>query len=214
VTVRVYALTTSRLVPPIAGVQLRAVRVGMLTALVADARRVPAPTPANLRRYHHTIAAIADALPAALPARFGTVMAEAELAIIVHARAKSLTAALRHVHGAVQMTTRLIQEGAEQGTGGRGRRAGQSRPQSGVAYLRSRAAQEHDVPGFDSVRAAVQHWIRDERVERQGDIVSVYHLVPRRAAAAYARVAKERIAAAGLRAVVSGPFPPYAFSSW
>ena len=75
--VTVYAITNSRTVPDIPG--LRALRVGTLAALVTDTRRTPAPSPANLRRYHRTIAAIADALPAALPARFGTLMTEPEL---------------------------------------------------------------------------------------------------------------------------------------
>lgn len=210
-TVTVYAITNSRTVPVIP--RLRAVRVGTLAALVADTRRTPAPTPANLRRYHRTVAAIADALPAALPARFGTLMTEAELAIVLHARAPSLIAALRRVRGRVQMTLRL--------TGARSRRGEPSGPPpakpvtgSGLAYLRALAVRERDIPGFDGVRTQLRSWIEEERVERRGDVVSVYHLVPRRSAGAYARTAARSITDAGLRGVVSGPFPPYAFSAW
>jgi hypothetical protein len=220
--VSVYALTNSRVLPVVPGVRLRPVRAGTLTALVTDARRAPAPTPANLRRYHRTVAAIADVVPAALPARFGTVIPEAELAIVLLGRAASFRAALRHVRGNVQMTIRLIAAApADRGPvertkadGGRTRFSSQSRPESGSAYLRSRAAQARDIPGFQPLRAVVEHWIRDERVERHEDIVSVYHLVPRRSAATYAAAMNRALADARLRAIVSGPFPPYAFSSW
>ncbi|HTM02944.1 MAG TPA: GvpL/GvpF family gas vesicle protein [Vicinamibacterales bacterium] len=210
-SVGVYAITGSRLIPETPGVRLRAVRVGALTALVSDVRRSPAPIAANLRRYHRAIAAIADAVPAVLPVRFGTVMTESELAIVLHSRARTFRSALAHVRGKAQMTVRLV-------TGNRGRRPLASPPvksvASGTAYLQSRAAGAREIEGFAPVRAALARWIRDERVERNGAIVSVYHLVPRRSSSAYAGAAERTLAAAGLRAVVSGPFPPYAFSSW
>lgn len=207
-TVRVYAVTNSRTVPDIPG--LRAVRVGPLAALVASARRAAAPSPANLRRYHRTIADIADTLPAVLPARYGTLMTEPELAIVLHARAPSLIAALRRVRGRVQMTLRLTAMPAGKGSGS----ASQATPVSGRDYLRALAARERDLAGFGAVRSALRSWIKEERVEHRGDVVSVYHLVPRRSSAAYARTAAGSIAQAGLRGVVSGPFPPYAFSTW
>jgi hypothetical protein len=88
---------------------------------------------------------------------------------------------------------------------------GKARP-TGTAYLKARAA-ERDVPEFAPVRAVVRRWVRDERVEKRGRLASVYHLVPRGAAPAYRRALEAAAAAAGLRIVVSGPWPPYAFSS-
>jgi hypothetical protein len=208
-TVSVYAITGSRLIPETPGVCLRAVRVGALTALVSDVRRAPAPIPANLRRHHRVVAAIADAVPAVLPVRFGTVMTESELAIILHSRAQTFRAALARVRGNVQMTVRLVNSG-----GTRVAVPAPGKTDSGKAYLQARAASARDVEGFAPVRAALTRWIRDEHVERAGAIVSVYHLVPRRSSSAYARAAERTLAAAGLRAIVSGPFPPYAFSSW
>ena len=209
-SVGVYAITGSRLIPETPGVRLRAVRVGALTALVSDVRRSPAPIPAHLRRYHGVIAAIADALPAVLPVRFGTVMTESELAIVLHSRAQTFGAALARVRGNVQMTVRLVTAHRD--------RPSTSPPvrsmASGTSYLQSRAVSAREIEGFAPVRAALARWIRDERVDRSGAIVSVYHLVPRRSSSAYARAAERTLAAAGLRAVVSGPFPPYAFSSW
>ena len=63
------------------------------------------------------------------------------------------------------------------------------------------------------MRSALGAWIVEERVERKGEVVSVYHLIRRQAAAAYGRAATAALARAGLRGVVSGPFPPYAFSA-
>ena len=223
-TVRVYAITNSRTVPVIPG--LRAIRVGTLAALVAGTRQAPVPSPANLRRYHRTIAAIADALPAALPARFGTLMTEAELAVVLDARAPSFSAALRRVRGRVQMTLRLTGAPTRRGRpspldAARGalsasRRADRppATPGSGRAYLRALAIRDRDISGFDTVRDALRSWIEEERVERRGDVVTVYHLIPRRSSAAYARAAARSIPTAGFRGVVSGPFPPYAFSAW
>jgi hypothetical protein len=87
---------------------------------------------------------------------------------------------------------------------------------SGAEYLRGRAAhaaRERDVPELAAVRAAVARWIRDEEVERRGGVVSVYHLIPRGSAAAYARAAHTAASAAGVRVVISGPYPPYAFAT-
>ena len=207
--VSVYAVTNSRTVPDAPG--LRPVRVGNLTALVANARRAPAPTAANLRRYHETIAAIAAVLPAVLPVRFGTIMTEPELVLVLRARAKSLTETLRRVRGGVQMTLRLAGVPQRQDAGAIRPPAGRAR--SGLDYLRQRAARERDVPGFEAVRSALDAWIVEERVERKGEVVSVYHLIRRQAAAAYGRAATAALARAGLRGVVSGPFPPYAFSA-
>jgi hypothetical protein len=208
--VSVYAITSSRDVPELPGVRI--VRVGTLAALVTDTRRPPAPTAMNLRRYHHTLAAIADAVPATLPARFGTTLTEPELALILHMRSKSLADTLRRVRGRVQMTIRLT------GTPKRKEDVvdlpAKKTARSGREYLRAQSARERDLPGFDVVRDVLGRWIEEERVERRSNVVSVYHLVPRRAAAAYARTAAAAIAAAGLRGIVSGPFPPYAFSGW
>jgi hypothetical protein len=204
-TVNVYAITNSRTVPEIAG--LRAVRVGALTALVTDVRRPPAATTANLRKYHRTLAVIADATPATLPVRFGTTMSEPELAIILFSRATSLTATLRRVRGRVQMTLRLP------GRSGAATRPPAKPVKSGREYLRTLAARERDIPGFDVVRKTLSPWIKEERIDRRGTIVSVYHLVARRSAAAYARRATAAMADAGLVVVVSGPFPPYAFGA-
>jgi hypothetical protein len=213
VKVTVYAITSSRrpLVRADArGKPLRQIRVGTLTAIVADVRTAPAATPASLRRYHQTIATIAEEMPAVMPARFGTLMSEDELRFVLRARAKPISATLRRLRGRVQMTLRLTAPQKRRG-GPAGHPA--AKPVSGRDYLRALAAREREIPGFGEVRDVLRSWIDEERIERRRDVVSVYHLVPRRAAAEYMRTAAKTVADAGLRAIVSGPFPPYAFST-
>jgi hypothetical protein len=87
---------------------------------------------------------------------------------------------------------------------------------SGRDYLRARAreaAAQRDIPGFEPVRAAVARFVRDERVERRGAVSTVYHLIPRASSERYRQALERAVAAARLSAVVSGPWPPYAFAA-
>ena len=70
------------------------------------------------------------------------------------------------------------------------------------------------MPGFEPVKNAVRRWVRDERVEHRAGVSTVYHLVPRSAADAYRRAVQQSSAAAGLPAIVTGPWPPYAFATF
>jgi hypothetical protein len=176
-----------------------------------------------MRRYHRIVASIAEQVPSILPARFGTIMDETELDAILIMRQRSLMHALRHVRGRVQMTIRVpdaadvpavpsrAQRGAATTTAARGSRRG-------TIYLEARAAAVAAAvqldPAVEPIRAALQRWVRDERIERTQAVATVYHLVPRVSVVAYARAARLAIDQAGLRAVLSGPFPPYAFTSW
>jgi hypothetical protein len=57
--------------------------------------------------------------------------------------------------------------------------------------------------------------VREERVEQHGNIATVYHLVPRGSVGAYRRALEKQAGETGVRLMVSGPWPPYAFSdSW
>jgi hypothetical protein len=88
-------------------------------------------------------------------------------------------------------------------------------PLTGRDYLRNRArsaAAARALPGFEPVSHAVARWVRDERVEHRGGVSSVYHLVPRSSAAAYRHAAQSAAASSSLTAIVSGPWPPYAFA--
>ncbi len=221
-TLAVYAVTDARSAPPATGVRgerLRLYRAGAIAAVAGEVRSAPAAVPDNLRRYDGTLRHLAASLPALLPVRFGTCVADAEdLGLILRSRQAALRRALGRVRNRVQMTVRVpgalpgreSSDGVDEGV------ARRSKAQAaGTQYLRARAdaaARAREVPGFEPVRAAVRRWLRDERVERRGPTASVYHLIPRAAAGSYQRAAIRAAAAAGLPVVVTGPWPPYAFA--
>jgi hypothetical protein len=216
--VTVYAIIASRGAPASfrsRDGRLHVVREGALAAVVAGRSGAAAPTPANLRRYDRTMQSLARAVPAILPARFGTRMAEDELQLVLASRRRALARALAHVRKRAQMTVRIVRGRAlpsespppEGGSDGR---------LTGRDYLKNRAraaAASRAVPGFEPVRNAVARWVRDERVEHRAGVSTVYHLVPRSSAEAYRHAAQTSAASSGLTAVVSGPWPPYAFAA-
>ena len=197
----------------LAGERLRAVTIGRVAAIVGELARPPKPTPATLRKYSEVVQSLSDRFPALLPARFGTCVQDLiELTFILQSRQHTLLRNLRDVRGRVQMTGRIIRSPT---TNGRVPPSHAS-ADSGAAYLRARAAEvasEKDVAGFGPVRAAVRRWVRDERVEKQGPVASVYHLVPRGQAEKYRRTLEHAARKAGLRLTVTGPWPPYAFTT-
>jgi hypothetical protein len=222
VTLCVYALTGSRArvsATGLAGERLRVYTQGSVAAVAGQLTRKPDASPDLLRRYDGAMRRLADTLPALLPARFGTCFQDPEeLAFVLRSRGPSLARALAHVRNRVQMTVRLIESSVPPGPAKSRQASAPSRPTrrgSGAAYLRARAqaaARDRDVGGFETVRRAVQRWLRDERVERRGAVVSVYHLIPRTSAPRYRRAVAAAAAACGLRVVISGPWPAYAFA--
>jgi hypothetical protein len=238
----VYALTSRSRRPrgPIRatglrGERLRQVRVGSVDAIVGTLPRPPRPTRDALRRYDRVIRELAAQHPSLLPVRFGMcVAALGELELAFRARGDRLRAALRLVRGRVQMTLRLfgvvpgsdrgrtgVRSGSDRGQSGvrsgsdREYEATQGSGMSGAQYLRTRVA-ETAIPAFDPLRAAVRRWVKAERVERHDRgrlIASVYHLIPRASADRYRRAVERAAAGADVTMIVSGPWPPYAFTN-
>lgn len=199
------------------GQRLRVVRSGTIAAVVGEIRRPPSPSEANLRQYERTMRELAERFPALLPARFGTVMQAAELMFVLSSRGPALSRALQAVRNKAQMTVRLVtsRENARQNRVAVDQRVART-SSSGRDYLIARAraaAAERTVPEFEPLRAAVMQWVRDERVERQGSVSTVYHLIPRGSAERYRKALEQAAAAAGVPAIVSGPWPPYAFTT-
>jgi hypothetical protein len=124
------------------------------------------------------------------------------------------------------MTVRIVDQGS--GIGDRGSGIGSRKPEPdsdrsripdprspGRSYLKARAAaaaRERAVPAFEPLRPAVQRWVRAERVEKRGNVATLYHLVPRRAADRYRGALEEAARDANVRLLVSGPWPAYAFA--
>ena len=208
----------------IAGERLRVITIDRVAAVVGELRRPPAPTIKNLRRYAASVEAIAGKVSAILPARFATLVADGEeLAFILRSRRTALRRRLRAVRGRAQMTIRMVSESkshaglipSQSRAAGRARLRLEHKATQGTQYLQQRmavAVRTRAVPGFESIRAAVRSLVKDERVERRGDVVTVNHLVPRAAPTRY-RAAVERAAEdSGVHLIVTGPWPPYAFA--
>jgi Gas vesicle synthesis protein GvpL/GvpF len=208
----VYALASrgarsrSLVVRGIAGERLRTVAAGPLVAIVGDMKARPRPTAENLVRYDRIVTKLWEQNSALLPARFGTRVGDvSELEVVVKALADKLRSRLAVVRNRGQMTVLIVDS--------RPRRPHMPRPRakSGKEYLRAKRA-AHDVPQFVPLRAAVQPWLKAERLERRGRISTIYHLVPRGAIDRY-RSALERAARdAGVRLYILGPRAPYAFA--
>jgi hypothetical protein len=211
----VYAVASRRsgriTVRGVAGETLHAMPIGRLDAIVGRVRAVPAPTARNLRRFDRTMSALWRRTPALLPARFGTAARDAgDLLAMIRDREQMLRRRLRAVRNRAQMTVRIVQgHSAAQDNSVVERTLVSGSP--GTRYLRARQ-REHAVPAFDPLRARVRRWVRDERMEKRGGVASMYHLIPAGSADRY-RAALERAAREeGLRVIVSGPWPPYAFA--
>lgn len=197
-SLRVYAVVPAATV--VGGMPLRLVASGRLAAAVAPGRR-RAATPRSLVAYDRMIRRLADRATAILPARFNTIVEDdGEIATVLRERRARLSAALRQVRGRVQMIVRVP-------VGQPVPRPARAARRDGTAYLRSRRR-----PELDPLRRAVARWVREERLDARPGLASLYHLVPGSAADAYREAIVAAADTAGLRLVVSGPFPPYAFA--
>ena len=196
-----------------AGEPLAIVPAAGLAAVTGELARAPRASVAALRRYDAVQRALAAELPAVLPARFGTCMDSVEeLAFVLHARDASLRAALRDVRGRVQMTLRSVDPAGARAAPA----AGAADRGSGRAYLQSLAAgalRSREVPALAPVMSAVTPWVRAERVVRNGQVATVHHLIPRGSVQAYVKAAEKAAESGGVRMVLTGPFPAYAFGA-
>lgn len=195
----------------VAGETLRAIPVGRLDVIVGQVRAIPPPTATSLRRYDRMMSALWRRMPALLPARFGTTARdEADVEGIVGPRERTLRRRLRAVRGRAQMIVRIV------GTGDSPRSPipDPRSPIRGRSYLRARQ-REHAVPAFDPLRARVRRWVREERMQKRGNVASIYHLIPVGSVDRYRSALEAAAREADVRMIVSGPWPPYAFAdSW
>ena len=218
-----YALVSGDLAPlrmtGITGERLRAVDMAGVEAVVGAQARVTRATTAAMRRYDEVERGLMAVYASVLPARFGTCAAAVgDLAQSVRDRRVSIRRNLRLVRQRVQMTVRIFGSEPAQSRHRAGTEPAQSGhragTEQGTQYLQRRA-EELQIPGAAAVRDAVARWVRAERTERhmQGRLVgSIYHLIPRGAVPAYRRAIERAALDANVTTIVSGPWPPYAFT--
>jgi hypothetical protein len=205
----------------LAGEPLRLVPCGDLLAVTGTIETSPELAATVLRAHDDVVRRLATLVEAILPARFGT-LAEDEhaLGVGLEPRIDALREGLRLVRGCEQMSLRVfgVATGEEEVAPGDGPVSG---PVSGpgARYLaeRRRVHQRATaLPGLEPLRRALGLLVRAERIEPHQTpplLASVYHLVPRGAAAAYLeRLEATRTTLGPWRVEASGPWPPYAFA--
>lgn len=210
----------------IAGERLRRLRVGAVEAIVGNVNKIPRPSGSNLRRYDQVLTSLWRRTPALLPVRFGTVLHDqSELELILDVRQDTLRQQLKVVRNRAQMTVRILRGSGigDQGPVEATHRFANSDPRPpipgprsrGRSYLRARAGdaqRAREVAEFVPLQQAVRRWVRAERVEKRGNLATIYHLVPRSAVDRYRRAIEDAAAQAGVRLLLSGPWPAYAFA--
>jgi hypothetical protein len=191
-----------------------------VVAVAGDVDGAPALTPDTLRGHDAVVRRLAEIADAILPARFGAVAADAhDLCGRLTGAGGALRDALARVAGREQMILRIY-------------RASPARPPAasqgelpspaegpGARYLAERARAQRTAAAADElapIRPVLDRFVTAERVERHQTpplVASVYHLLARGSAPAYA-AAVERAARdlPELRITVSGPWAPYAFA--
>jgi hypothetical protein len=206
-----------------AGERLRAIPFDGVMAIVGDVRRRPAASTRNLRQYAAVVESIAARMPAVLPARFGTTFDDvAELTLVLRSRGATMRRRLRAVRGRTQMTIRLLgsdpsdesYRGPTPVTSRTGVRP-RNKSTQGTQYLRQRLAvlrTARELPELAPIQPALRRFVKDERVERRGDIATIHHLIPRSMVERYRSAVVRTATESDVRLVVSGPFAPYAFA--
>ncbi len=168
----------------------------------------------TLRRHDAVVSRLADAVPAILPVRFGTLLEFGEIEDALAEREEEMAEAFDTVRGRVQFTWRRDKRGVRgQRPGGRSQG---SAPRSGAAYLRraARAAKPAAPRAFRAVHEKLKPLVAAERyVPATASLPeSLYHLVDGRSAGRYRTIA-DRLASASPAVNLTGPFPPFAFAA-
>jgi hypothetical protein len=178
------------------GEPIQALRCGGLVALAGEVAEAPALTAESLRAHEAAVRCLAERCEAFLPARFGSVVQQLDLA----GRETELGEALALVRGREQMTLRVYGRSVEPERG------------SGTAYLESRRRQRA-LAELDPLRAALDGVIQAERIESHdgGELrASVYHLVARGRSGDYLRAVQS--VPLTVRVIPSGPWPAWSFA--
>lgn len=211
----VYALVDERLPrASVHGHRIESVAVGGIYALAERTDRMPPVSEEALREQHAIVMRLAERAHAILPARFGSLLEDDELARVVAHRRDRLQAALDLVRDREQMTVRLI--GATDRTP-QTEAPAKSGASAGTRYLEQRrAAAGYPLPdAVARLSASMRADVVAEKAEpgRHGVRAVLYHLIQRGTSAAYCgRLAQVSSGAAPFEVTVSGPWPPFAFT--
>jgi gas vesicle protein GvpL/GvpF len=206
------------------GARVRSVSAGATSAIVAECKgplSPLSPTVRALRGHDRVVRRIARVAPAVLPVKFGTLVdSDRSLVALLDAWSEDLQKALAVVDRHCQMTLRLFAlagVAAPPQQGSPGDEATEAGTHPGTSYLSRRArahASAQSAPELEPLREAFAPIVAAERIARhdRGPLVlTAYHLIPRGAVTTYRGLLRRHAAALPYRAVLSGPWAPYAF---
>jgi hypothetical protein len=203
--------------------RLRAVTAATTSAVVAECAAPLPPTVPALRAHDAVVRRTARIAPAVLPVRFGTLVAsDRSLVAMLDAWSDELLSALALVDQRCQMTLRLFAPAGvvsppEERAADLDTSSDRAHPHPGTSYLEGLAraqARAQSAPELEPLREALAPIVAAERITRHDRgplLLTAYHLIPRGAAPAYRMLLRRHAALLHTRAVVSGPWPPYAF---
>lgn len=192
--------------------RIHLIQAGAIVAAVERIARAPRVSETALRAQHELVVALGRRFEALLPVRFGAALERAELERLLAARQTRLLRALEDVRDREQMTVRIITA--------HGRAVvPAARAPTGTAYLTARrtALASGVPPAGKRLRRAVRPLVDAERVDpARGRVrATLHHLIPRGRAAEYRALVERSLATTppgGDQVVVSGPWPPFAFT--
>jgi Gas vesicle synthesis protein GvpL/GvpF len=206
------------------GAKVRSVSAGATSAVVAECKGPLSPTARALRGHDTVVRRIARVAPAVLPVRFGTLVdSDRSLVALLEAWSEDLQKALALVDRHSQMTLRLFAlagtpaPSEQSGPGEEADEADEAAAHPGTSYLTRRArahAIAQSAPELEPLRDTFASIVAAERIVRHDHgplVLTAYHLIPRSSVTTYRRLLQRHAAALPYRAVLSGPWPPYAF---
>ena len=204
----VFALTDTPLGPrTVEGRRLRSIALDGIHVLYEQRTVAPPIADDELRAQHALVMLVAEDVRAILPARFGSFVSKGELTTLIRRHETDIRAALDEVRDRVQMTLRILGSPPKRPVA-----VAERAPSTGREYLeRARRAATPPVPlQARRLLSAVQPFVVRERREPGAGrlLATVYHLVDAAQLAKYLEATEHRRAGV----VVSGPWPPFAFS--
>jgi hypothetical protein len=174
-----------------------------------------------LKKHDSVVRRLADAVPAILPVRFGTLLEVESIEEALLDRDEEIGEAFDAVRNRQQFTWRRAARIGRSASALRAARPGKAQGRgaiaaSGTAYLRAAvqaARPPAAAPAFRAAREKLRPFVAVERYQPATSTLpdSLYHLVDRGSAARY-RALAETLASASPLIRVTGPFPPFAFT--
>jgi hypothetical protein len=204
-------------------------------AVVERRADVPPPEFGSLSKHQAVVMRLADAVPAILPVRFGTLLDDEALDEALGERAEELREAFALVRHRVQFTWRRhaatsssqVHAGSQQSAHSAPSRRAETDPDAatpgpgaqtsgpGAAYLRraARGANPAPPPALNVVRARLHAFVVRERFQPAASGVpdTLYQLIEKSAQTRY-RAMADAIVLTTSAFTVSGPWPPFAFA--